>query len=316
MDHGRRILIIGAAGQVGTDLTAALRARHGLDRVVATYHRTFPVLHGHAPAEFLDVTDREALRSIIEQYNIGTIFHLAAVLSGTGEIDPNHAWHINVVGLKNVLDLAVEFTMNQVFWPSSIAVFGPLSPRVSTPQHTILEPNTMYGITKVVGEQLCHYYYQKYQLDVRSIRYPGLVTYKTFSGGGTSDYSVEMFIEAKKRGRYTCFVRANTQIPLLYMEDAVRATLQLMEADAARLTVRTSYNLAGLEFTAGDLAKAVGDKVNGFVCDFVPDFRQAIADSWPMSIDDSAAREDWRWRAEFDLHSMVDAMIMGLGTIS
>jgi nucleoside-diphosphate-sugar epimerase len=317
MDPNKRILITGANGQVGTDLTAALRARRGPENVVAIYHRsTPPEFRSLGPSEYGDVIDHNVLRRVIERYDVGTIFHLAAVLSGDGEIDPNRAWVINVDGLKNVLDLAIEFNIGQVFWPSSIAVFGPSSPPVLTPQHTVLEPTTMYGITKLIGEQLCHYYWLKFKLDVRSIRYPGLINYKTFSGGGTSDYSVEMFIEARKHRRYTCFVRSDTQMPLLYMDDAIKATLQLMDADPKNLTVRTSYNLGGLDFTAGDLAKAIGREVDGFVCEFIPDFRQAIADSWPTSVDDSAARKDWGWAPEFDLQRLVDAMMSGVATMT
>jgi nucleoside-diphosphate-sugar epimerase len=313
-----RILVTGAVGQVGSDLVPRLRERHGADRVVAAGHRTPPPpgLRQAGPYAAFDSTDRQSLAETVRRYGIDTIYHLAAVLSGTGEQDPSHAWSVNVGSLKTVLDLAVEHGMRALFWPSSIAVFGPTTPRRQTPQRTIVEPTTMYGVTKVAGENLCHYTFAKHGLDVRSLRYPGLLTYKTFSGGGTTDYSVEMFFAAKERRRYRCFVRADTMLPLMYMEDAVRATMDLMDAPRAALTVRTSYNLAALSFTAGELAEAIGRRVPGFACSFEPDFRQAIADSWPMSIDDSAARADWGWRPRYDLDALVSAMLEGVGLVS
>ena len=278
--QNERILVIAAVGQVGTDLTPALRARHGADNVVATGHRTppTPAFRDAGPFEMVDATDKDSLRAVIAKYGITTIYNLANLLSGDGELDPQRAWHVNVGSQKNVLDLAVEYHMDQVFWPSSIAVFGPTTPRHDTPQHTVLEPTTMYGVTKVTGENLCHYYFLKHGLDVRSLRYPGLISHTAFSGGGTSDYSVEIFIEAVKHGRYTCFVEAPTIMPLMYMDDAVKATIQVMEAPASAITVRTGYNLTALDFTAGELAAEVAKHVEGFTCDFVPDFRQAIAD--------------------------------------
>ena len=312
---GRRILITGAVGQVGTDLVPALRARYGSERVVAAGHRTQPsdALRQSGPFVSVDTTDRQALNAVLREHDIGVVYHLASVLSGTGEGDPNHAWLTNVGSLKNLLDLAVEQKIERVFWPSSIAVFGPTTPREQTPQHTVLEPTTMYGVTKVTGENLCHYYFRKYGLDVRSLRYPGLVSYRAFSGGGTTDYSVEMFLEAKARGGYCCFVRSDTTLPLMYMDDAIRATIELMEAGADRLTVRTSYNLTALSFTAGELAAEVRRRIPGFRCSFEPDFRQAIADSWPKTIDDSVARRDWNWTAQYDLPRLVTTMLEGVG---
>lgn len=309
-----RILVTGAVGQIGTDLTPALRRRHGSENVVAAGHRTPPSdeFRKAGPFETVDATDQEALRRLILKHDIGTIFHLATVLSGDGEKHPDLAWQVNIGSLKNVLDLAVEFEMSQVFWPSSIAVFGPTTPRMDTPQRTILEPTTMYGVTKAAGENLCNYYFLKHGLDVRGLRYPGLITFKTFSGGGTSDYSVEIFINAIKHGHYTFFVNAQTAMPLMYMDDAIRATIELMEAEASRLSVRTSYNLGALSFTAGDLAEAVARRIEGFTYDFDPDFRQAIADSWPDTVDDSVARRDWGWKPEFDLETLVETMIEGL----
>jgi len=307
----KRILITGAVGQIGTDLTPALRSRYGAENVVAAGHHTLPTpeFREAGPFETVDVTDKEMLRGLIEKHAINTVYHLASVLSGDGEKDPNRAWHVNVNGLKNVLDLAVEFNMEQVFWPSSIAVFGPSTPRDNTPQLTVLEPTTMYGVTKVAGENLCHYAFVKHGIDVRSLRYPGLITYKTFSGGGTSDYAIEIFIDALKHAHYTCFVTAETAMPLMYMDDAVKAAIDLMEADSERISVRTSYNLTALSFTAGELAAEVAKRVEGFTCDFAPDFRQAIADSWPDTVDDSAARRDWGWSPYCDLPTLVEVML-------
>jgi nucleoside-diphosphate-sugar epimerase len=310
-----RILVTGAVGQVGADLVPQLRQRHGADSVVAAGHSTPapPSLREAGPFVVVDSTDKRALGDVVRRYEIDHIYHLASLLSGTGEREPARAWDVNIGGLKNVLDLAVEVGLRGVFWPSSIAVFGPTTPRRDTPQHTVLEPTTMYGVTKVAGENLCHYYFARHGLDVRSIRYPGLLTYKTFSGGGTTDYSVEIFFEARKHRRYRCFVRPDTLLPLMYMDDAVRATVELMAASPDVLTVRTSYNLAALSFTAGELAEEVARRVPGFACSFEPDFRQAIADSWPMSVDDSVARRDWGWQPRYDLDALVTAMLQGVG---
>jgi nucleoside-diphosphate-sugar epimerase len=310
----RRILIIGAVGQIGTDLTPALRAHVGADNVVAAGRQTppSPEMRDAGPFSQVDATDSTALRSVIEKHDVGAIYHLAALMSADGEQHPHLAWRVNMESLKNVLDLAVELELDQVFWPSSIAVFGPTTPRQETPQRTVLEPTTIYGVSKLAGEHLCHYYHLKYGLDVRSLRYPGLLTYKTYSGGGTTDYAVEMFIEAIDSSRYTCFVRPETRLPMMYMDDAVRATVELMLADASSLSVRTSYNITAMSFTAAELAVEVAKRVDGFSCDFEPDFRQAIADSWPDSIDDSAARSDWGWAPRFDLPALADTMLAGL----
>ena len=310
----RRSLIIGAVGQIGTDLTPALRAELGADAVVAAGRRTppSPEMRQAGPFVQFDATDRAALRSVIERHDVGTVYHLAALMSADGERQPDLAWRVNMESLKNVLDLAVELELDQVFWPSSAAVFGPTTPRQATPQRTVLEPTTIYGVSKLAGEHLCHYYHLKYSLDVRSLRYPGLITYKTYSGGGTTDYAVEMFIEAIKSGRYTCFVTPETRLPMMYMDDAVRATVELMRADASRLSVRTSYNITAMSFTATELAREVASRVAGFNCDFAPDFRQAIADSWPDSIDDSTAHADWGWAPRFDLPALAETMLAGL----
>lgn len=314
MGREGRILVIGATGQVGTDLVPVLRAEYGDDNVVATINRkAAPDVISLGPVEKLDATDKAALRSIVDRHAITRIYHLPALMSAAGEAAPERAWHVNIEGFKNVLDMAVERRMKQIFFPSSIAVFGPTTPRERTPQRTILEPSTIYGVTKLAGENLCNYYFHRYGLDVRGIRYPGLVTYKTFSGGGTSDYSVEIFLAAKAERHYRCFVRPDTRMPLLYMDDAIKATIQLMQADPSRLTVRTSYNLGGLDFTAGELAAAVARRVDGFTCEFAPDHRQAIADSWPDNVDDSQARKDWGWKPDYDLPRLVDVMLKGCG---
>ena len=313
-NRSRRILVTGAVGQVGTELVPALRERFGPENVIAAGHRTRPseAFRRAGPFTTVDATDMDSLRAVIREHDIGVVYHLATLLSADGEKDPERAWRVNVGSLKNVLDLGVELGMDQVFWPSSIAVFGPTTPRIDTPQRTILEPTTMYGVTKVTGENLCNYYFSRYGLDVRGLRYPGLVSYETFPGGGTSDYSVEIFVAAVERGRYTCFVNAETALPLMYMEDAVRATVEVMAADASRISIRTSYNVSALSFTAGELAAEIAARVDGFTCDFEPDFRQAIADSWPDSMDDSEARQDWGWKPQYDLPSLVDAMLQGV----
>ena len=307
----KRILITGAVGQIGTDLIPVLRSRYGAENVIAVGRKTMPSdeFRKSGPFETVDATDKEMLRSLIKKYDIDRIYHLVTILSGKGEIEPNLAWNVNVNSLKNILDLAVEFKIGQVFWPSSIAVFGPSTPKNKTPQQTVLEPTTMYGVTKVAGENLCHYYFVKHGLDVRSLRYPGLISHKAFSGGGTSDYSVEIFIGALQTGHYTCFVTAETIMPLMYMDDAVKATMQLMEADSTSISVRTSYNLTALSFTAGELAMAITKRIEGFTCDFQPDFRQEIANSWPDSVDDTVARRDWGWSPDYDLPTLTEIML-------
>ena len=313
-NHNRKTLVTGAVGQVGTELVPALRKRYGPENVIAAGHRKLPeeAFRRAGPFVTVDATDKDALRALVRSHDIGAIYHLATLLSADGEKDPDRAWHVNLGSLKNVLDLGVEFEMSQVFWPSSIAVFGPTTPRVDTPQRTVLEPTTMYGVTKVAGENLCNFYCVRYGLDVRGLRYPGLVSYEAFSGGGTTDYSVEIFTAALTQGHYTCFVDAATVLPLMYMDDAVRATLELMAADPSSITIRTSYNVSAMSFTASELAAAVADRVNGFTCDFEPDFRQAIADSWPDSMDDSVARQDWGWKPEYDLCALVETMLNGV----
>ncbi len=306
------ILVTGATGQIGSELVPALRSKYGNDSVVITVNKTQPVGElAEVPSVQMDVTDRNALEKIIQEYKISEIYHLVGVLSATGERDPNLAWKVNMESLKHVLDLAVEYKL-RVFWPSSIAAFGPTTPQDETPQHTILEPTTMYGVTKVAGELLCQYYWKKFGLDVRSLRYPGIISYKTPPGGGTTDYAVAIFYEALKEKKYTCFVREDTVLPMMYMSDAVKATLDLMDADASKLTVRTSYNLTAMSFSVGELAREIQKHMPEFTCTYEPDFRQNIADSWPRSIDDSQATKDWGWKPEFRLSEMTKDMIQNL----
>lgn len=304
-----RILVTGAAGQIGSELVPALRARYGNANVVALINKTTsPELEG-GPIERADVTDAAAIEAIVKKHGITQIYHLVSLLSATGEKDPQLAWKVNMGSLKLVLDLAVAHKMEKVFWPSSIAAFGPTTPRDHTPQRTVLEPTTIYGVTKVAGELLCQYYHKKYGLDVRSVRYPGLISWKTPPGGGTTDYAVAIFYDALQKGRYTCFVKPETALPMMYMDDAIRATIDLMEAPASAITIRTSYNLGAISFTAKELASAVAKRVPGFSCDYAPDHRQAIADSWPRSVDDSQARKDWGWKERYDLPKMSDVML-------
>lgn len=307
----------GAAGQVGTDLVPVLRRRHGQEAVIAAWHRgrLADEVAESGPAMELDVTDPAAFQDAVAANGITQVYHLATLLSAAGETDPDRAWTVNLGSLRTVLDIARQSTVERLFWPSSIAVFGPTSPRHGTPQETVLEPTTMYGVTKLAGEALCRYYALRFGIDVRSLRYPGLVSYSRFSGGGTTDYSVEMFLHALRTGSYRCFVREDTVLPLMFMEDALRATVELMTAPAAAITVRGSYNLTALSFTAGELAAAIARRVPGFSCTFEPDFRQAIADSWPATIDDSRARRDWGWRPRFDLDAMTDAMLEGVARL-
>ncbi len=306
----KRILVTGSTGQIGSELTAALRKKYGGDNVVAAGHRREPSdVLGSGPLEFVDITKREAIEEILVKHDIDTIYHLAAVLSATGEQNPQLAWRVNMDGLRNILGIAKEHSLVRVFWPSSIAVFGPDAPRIKTPQNAPLNPTTMYGISKVAGELLCNYYFVKYGLDVRCVRYPGLVSSVTPPGGGTTDYAVAIFYDAIRLKSYTCFVREDTTLPMMYMPDAIKAALQLMEADPAKLTRHAGYNLAAMSFSAGELATEIGKYVKGFKCTFKPDSRQKIADSWPMSIDDRPARKEWGWEATYGLKSMTKDMI-------
>jgi nucleoside-diphosphate-sugar epimerase len=308
------VLVIGAVGQIGTELTVALRKKHGGGNVIAATRKSgFPkeIAEG-GPCEYFDVLDRERMRTVMKQYGIEEVYQLASLLSATGEKNPDAAFDINLLGLKNTLDAARECGVKRIFWPSSIAAFGPTTPRERTPQRTVLEPSTMYGVTKVAGELLCQYYFGKYGLDIRSVRYPGLISYKAEPGGGTTDYAVAIFYEALRKKRYKCFVGPSTMLPMMYMPDAIRGTIELMDAPAAKLTVRTSYNLAAMSFSAEELAGEVARLIPGFTCTYEPDARQKIADSWPKSIDDSQARLDWGWKAKYGLRKMCEDMVKNL----
>jgi nucleoside-diphosphate-sugar epimerase len=306
-----KILVTGAVGQIGSELTMELRRRYGGQNVVATGHRTQPsaVLCDSGPFHFIDVTRRESLDAVINEYAIDTIYHMAAILSAVGEAKPHLAWNVNMDGLRNVLEAARDHNLTRVFCPSSIAVFGPETPRDHTPQETILRPTTMYGVTKVAGELLCDYYVRRFGVDVRGVRYPGIVSSETLPGGGTTDYAVEIFYEAIARGRYTCFVREDTVLPMMYMPDCIKGTIDLMEADFAQLRHHADFNLAAMSFSAGELAAEIQTHIPTFACAFEPDSRQAIADSWPRSIDDTAARQEWGWQPEHDLASMTADML-------
>ncbi len=310
----KRILVIGATGQIGSELVPALRAKFGGGNVIAVGSKTkpSPELENSGPFEFADASSKEALESLVKKYEIDTIYHLASLLSATGEKNPDLAWSVNMGSLKHVLDLAKQYEMARIFWPSSIAAFGPTTPRDHTPQKTILEPATMYGVTKVAGELLMNYYHSKYGLDVRSLRYPGLLSWKTPPGGGTTDYAVAIFYEAIKQKKYTCFLQEDSYLPMMYMPDAIRGTMELMEAPAEQIHNRFSYNIAAISFAPEEVAAEIKKHIPEFTCDYVPDFRQKIADSWPRSIDDTAARQDWGWKHEYDLPKIADDMLTNL----
>ena len=309
-----KILVTGAVGQIGSELTLALRERYGGDAVVAAGHRTppGPALRDSGPYETLDVTKRDELERVIDAYEIDIVYHLAAILSAKGEEAPQLAWRVNIEGLINVLELGRERGLSRIFVPSSIAVFGPETPRDPAPQETVLRPTTIYGVTKVTGELLGDYYVRKYGLDVRGIRYPGIISSETLPGGGTTDYAVEVFYEALKTGHYEFFVRPETVLPMMYMPDCIRATIELMEADFERLKHHCDFNLAGMSFSAEELALEIKKHIPDFTYEFRPDFRQEIADSWPKRVDDAAARKEWGWKPEYDLPAMVDDMLARL----
>ena len=305
----KKIIVTGAFGQIGSELIPVLNDRYGKKNVVAVGHHNIPKSYDGI-LEKAEITDLKKIERIIKKHNAGIIYHLVSILSAKGEKDPQLTWQVNMNGLKNILDLAVSYNL-KVFWPSSIAAFGPTTPRENTPQITVLEPTTMYGITKMAGEGLCHYYFLKYSLDVRSLRYPGIISWKTEPGGGTTDYAVAIFYEAIIKGKYRCFVKKETTLPMMYMDDAVQATIKLMEAPAQKITIRTSYNLAAISFRADELAQEI-QKHLPLKVEYVPDHRQKIADSWPKSIDDSYAKGDWGWRHRYDLAKMVSAMLKNL----
>lgn len=306
----KKILVTGAFGQIGTELVPALQKKFGKEAVIAHGHTNIPESF-KGVVETFDITNTEQLEAAIKKHNIGTVYHLVSLLSANGEKDPTLTWNVNMGGLKSVLDLAVKYKL-KLFWPSSIAAFGPTTPRERTPQHTVLEPTTMYGVTKTAGELLCQYYFLKYGVDVRSVRYPGIISWKAEPGGGTTDYAVAIFYEAIQHGKYTCFVRANTVLPMMYMDDAINGTIALMEADPKKLTIRTSYNLAAISFAVLDLENEIKKHIPKLKVTYEPDHRQKIADSWPGSIDDSIARRDWGWQHQYDLPKMTEEMIKQL----
>lgn len=306
----RKVLVTGAFGQIGSELVPALQRKYGKENVVAVGHNTIPD-DFDGILEKADTRDKKSISKIIIKYNINTIYHLVSLLSVKGEIDPSVTWDINMNGLKNILDLCVEFNI-QLFWPSSIAAFGPSTPRVDTPQHTVLEPTTIYGVTKYSGEGLCRYYNIKYGLDVRSVRYPGIISWKTPPGGGTTDYAVAIFYDGLQKGEYECFVGPETTLPMMYIDDAIKAAIDLMEAESSKITIRNSYNLTAISFEAQGLEKELKKYISDLKVTYKPDKRQKIADSWPMTIDDSDARRDWGWQHEFDLSKMTKVMVESL----
>ncbi len=308
-----KILVIGASGQIGVELTLTLRKIYGNSTVVASDLREEnELLKGTGPYVSLDVMNREMLHVQVIRQNVTQIYLLAAILSATGEKNPNLAWHLNMQGLLNILELAKEEQLHKVYWPSSIAVFGPTSPKKNCPQQTIIEPTTVYGISKYAGEFWCNYYHHRYDVDVRSLRYPGLISYKSAPGGGTTDYAVEIFHEALEHKKYECFLKEDTYLPMMYMPDAIRATIELMEAPANKISVRTSYNLSGMSFSPKEIAAEIRKHIPAFTVSYNPDYRQTIADSWPQSIDDSVARQDWSWHEEYNLASMTKDMLENL----
>jgi nucleoside-diphosphate-sugar epimerase len=306
----KKILVTGSTGQIGSELTIELRERYGGENVVAAGHKRAPseALLRSGPYVVVDTSHKEALIEVVEKYDVDTIYHLASILSAAGEKNPQLAWDVNMGGLRNVLEIAREHELAGVFWPSSIAVFGPETPRENTPQNTVMIPTTVYGISKVAGELLCNYYFTRFGVNVRSLRYPGIISSETLPGGGTTDYAVEIFYEAIKNKHYTCFLREDTVLPMMYMPDCIKATIDLMEADPSRIKCRTSYNLTAMSFSAGELVAEIKKHSPEFICDYKPDFRQKIADSWPMSIDDSVARREWGWKPHYDLATMTKDM--------
>ena len=305
-----KILVIGCSGQIGSELTLELRRIYGNGNVIATDIRSpnKEVLDS-GPFDNLDVLDAPRLHGIVTRYKITQIYHLAAILSGNAEKKPLGSWDINMRSLMNVLELARELKLRKIFWPSSIAVFGPTTPRTDTPQYTIMEPNTVYGISKLAGERWIEYYFHKYKVDTRSLRYPGLISYKTEAGGGTTDWAVEIFYEAIRACKYQCFLGPETALPMMFMPDAIKATIDLMEAGCDKLSLRSSYNMAGISFTPEQLTREIKKHLPGFEISYKPDFRQAIADSWPASINDDIARSDWGLTCEYDLPKITEVMI-------
>ena len=309
------ILVIGACGQIGTELTQKLRSVYGKNNVIASDIREgSEELMSEGPFEVLDATKQEEILKVIQKYKINQVYLMAAMLSATAEKYPQKAWDLNMTSLLAVLELAREKHIEKIYWPSSMAAFGPTSPKINTPQQTVMEPSTVYGISKIAGEHWCNYYHAKFGVDVRSIRYPGIISWKTLPGGGTTDYAVDIYLDALKKGTYDCFLSENTRLPMMYMNDAVNATIQLMQTPAEKIKVRTSYNLAAISFTPNEIASEIKKHIPEFKITYTPDFRQQIADSWPQIIDDTEARNDWNWRHAFDLKSMTEEMLTNLKT--
>ena len=307
------ILIIGASGQIGNELTQELRSIYGNNNVIGSdIKEGSEEMMTSGPFEIIDATDKEAVLRVVKKYNVSQVYLLAAMLSVTAEQFPKKAWDLNMNSLLGVLDLAKEKHIKQVYWPSSIAVFGPTTPKENTPQKTIMEPSTVYGISKLAGEFWCNYYHEKYGVDVRTIRYPGIISWKTKPGGGTTDYAIDIYFKALKEGKFECFLSEKTRLPMMYMDDAVAATIQLMQAKPADVKLRTGYNLAAIDFTPEEMALEIKKHIPDFKISYNPDFRQQIADSWPSSIDDSEARKDWNWKHKFDLSSMTTEMLANI----
>ncbi len=311
------ILIIGACGQIGTELTKRLRNLYGKDNVIAS-----DVREGNAefiasgPFEIVNALDFDQIAHVVEKHNVEEVYLMAALLSATAEKNPAFAWDLNMNSLFHVLNLAKEEKIKKIFWPSSIAVFGPTTPKQNTPQYTVMEPSTVYGISKQAGERWCEYYHSKYGVDVRSIRYPGLISWSTLPGGGTTDYAVDIYHKALLDSTYTCFLSEDTRLPMMYMDDAVRATIEIMQAPTEQIKIRSSYNLSAMDFTPKEIAETIQQHIPDFTINYEPDFRQKIADSWPQSIDDSRAREDWNWKHDYDLKSMTSDMLEHLESIA
>lgn len=309
-----KILVVGAAGQIGSELILTLRNMYGNDNVIGTGRKTAPsqTVLETGPFEFFNAVNREDLYNVCKKYDINMIINMAAILSATGEQDPMLAWDVNMNGLINVLEIAREMKMKQVLVPSSIAVFGPGTPLDRAPQETVLKPTTMYGLTKVAGELLGDYYVRRYGLDVRGLRYPGIISHETLPGGGTTDYAVAIYYEAVKNKKYTCFVKEDTRLPMMYMPDCIKSTIDLMQADFSKLKHHSDFNVGAMSFSVGDLAASIKKRMPEFEISYEPDFRQAIADSWPNDVDDTAAREEWGWDPEYDLEAMTDDMLKNI----
>jgi nucleoside-diphosphate-sugar epimerase len=311
----QKILVIGAGGQLGSELTQGLWKLFGKGNVIATDIRGPEGILGDGDFEILDVLNHEKLSALIQKNKFTQIYHLAAVLSATGEKNPNLAWHLNMDGLINVLDASVEYKVSKVYWPSSIAAFGPTTPKIKTPQDTVMDPTTIYGISKQAGERWCEWFFRNKGLDVRSLRYPGLIGYKTKPGGGTTDYAVDIFFKALTDKKYECFLKPDTYLPMMYMDDAVKATLGVMEAPAEKIRIRSSYNVTAMSFSPAEIAVEIKKHIPEFNIAYNPDFRQAIADSWPRSINDSPARIDWGWEPDFGLEEMTTEILKNLGPL-